>query len=193
MTTFSPNYIFREAIASFRKVPPSTTTKSLIERRDTIVVASVSSIYGLGSPEDYRAMQLALSVGLPFSPATLAQELGKVQYDCRKQALKRGTYRIRGNTLDIFPADSESKALRVELADGVIRALQQIDPTTEAPLGTLDQYRVSSKTLFAPTQKSGRCRRDQNCPGHGKPCGGTERLESVDRGQSTLLACYPRS
>lgn len=130
-----------------------STTKSLIERNDTIVVASVSSIYGLGDPNEYRAMQVPLSVGMELEPSALLKRLDRLSYDPAKQKLKRGMYRDNEDAIDIFPADSEYKAIRVHFVDGVIDALEWIDPATGKQRGLLDKYLVSPKTLFSPSSK----------------------------------------
>lgn len=130
-----------------------STTKSLIERSDTIVVASVSSIYGLGDPNEYRTMQVPLSVGMELEPSALLKRLDRLSYDPAKQKLKRGMYRDNEDAIDIFPADSEYKAIRVHFVDGVIDALEWIDPATGKQRGLLDKYLVSPKTLFSPSSK----------------------------------------
>ena len=128
-----------------------STTKSLIERRDTIVVASVSSIYGLGDPNHYRALQVQLAPQMRVDKADLIQRLGRLQYDLTEHSLKRGTYRINGNIIDIFPADSEHNALRLDLTDGVISSLCWIDAASGNQLESITRYSVSPKTLFAPS------------------------------------------
>ncbi|HEP6279585.1 UvrABC system protein B [Burkholderia pseudomultivorans] len=126
-----------------------STTKSLIERRDVIVVASVSSIYGLGDPNGYRELQIALSRGISFRPRELIRRLVRLQYERVERTLKRGTFRVRGDAVDIFPADSEYRAVRVELLDDSVQSVHWIDPATGAQLGEIDHYLVSPKTLFA--------------------------------------------
>ena len=126
-----------------------STTKSLIERRDVIVVASVSSIYGLGDPEEYRKLQISLSPGTKIEQDELLQRLAQLQYDRRERTLKRATYCVQGDLINIFPADSESKAIQVKLSGGLIHSLQWIDSITGESLGKIDQYLVSPKTLFA--------------------------------------------
>lgn len=116
-----------------------STTKSLIERPDTIVLASVSSIYGLGDPKEYRAMQIPLSVGMKLEPATLLKRLDRAQYEPCKQKLKRGMYRDQTDAVDIFPADSEYKAVRVHFVNDTIDALEWIDPATQKRLGKLQK------------------------------------------------------
>ncbi|MDH0734821.1 MULTISPECIES: excinuclease ABC subunit UvrB [Achromobacter] len=126
-----------------------STTKSLIERRDVIVVASVSSIYGLGDPDGYRALQIPLAHGIKIKQRELIHRLNLLQYDRSERNLKRATYRVRGDVIDIFPADSEHRAVRVELLNASIDSAQWIDPLTGKKLGEIDNYLVSPKTLFA--------------------------------------------
>ncbi|EOF4374435.1 TPA: excinuclease ABC subunit UvrB [Pseudomonas aeruginosa] len=127
-----------------------STTKSLIERRDVIVVASVSSIYGLGDPDAYRALQIALSPGVKLNQRELLRRLALLQYDRTERTLKRATFRAQGDVIDIFPADSEHRAVRVELLDDTVASVQWLDPVTGKTLGAIDHYFVSPKTLFAP-------------------------------------------
>lgn len=127
-----------------------STTKSLIERRDVIVVASVSSIYGLGDPDAYRALQIALSPGVKLNQRELIRRLALLQYDRTERTLKRATFRVQGDVIDIFPADSEYRAVRVELLDDTVASVQWMDPVTGKTLGEIDHYLVSPKTLFAP-------------------------------------------
>ena len=128
-----------------------STTKSLIERRDTIVVASVSSIYGLGDPDDYRALQVHLHVGSKLEIDNLEQGLMRLHYALAGRRFKRGTYRISDDAVDIYPADSENRAVRVTLSDGVISSLTFIDAASGNHVGAIEHYSVSPKTLFAPS------------------------------------------
>ena len=130
-----------------------STTKSLIERRDTIVVASVSSIYGMGDPDDYRALQIPLSEGARLDKHELVRRLARLQYDRAEHKLKRGTYRVEGDAVEIYPADSEYKGVRVELANGVVAALQWFDAATGKRLERADHYIVSPKTLLAASMR----------------------------------------
>lgn len=130
-----------------------STTKSLIERRDTIVVASVSSIYGMGDPDDYRALQIPLSEGARLDQEELLRGLARLQYDRAEHKLKRGTYRADGEAVEIFPADSEYKALRVGLENGVIASLRWFDAATGRQLEDTDEYLVSPKTLLAASSR----------------------------------------
>lgn len=127
-----------------------STTKSLIERRDVIVVASVSSIYGLGDPQSYRDLQVELALGIELDQRDFLRRLASLQYDRTERTLKRGTFRVSGDVVDIFPADSEYKAIRVELTDeGRVQSLTWIDAVTGKKLGDETRYLVSPKTLFA--------------------------------------------
>lgn len=129
-----------------------STTKSLIERRDTIVVASVSSIYGLGDPDDYRALQVHLAPGMPIRVDDLERRLTNLQYGPADRRLKRGTYRIAGEVVEIYPADSEHLAVRFTLAGGAISSLSFVDAASGEHVEDLEHYAVSPKTLFAPSQ-----------------------------------------
>ncbi|UXB18158.1 DEAD/DEAH box helicase family protein [Stenotrophomonas maltophilia] len=104
-----------------------STTKSLIERRDVIVVASVSSIYGLGDPQSYRDLQVELALGIELDQRDFLRRLASLQYDRTERTLKRGTFRVSGDVVDIFPADSEYKAIRVELTDEGESAVAHLD------------------------------------------------------------------
>lgn len=129
-----------------------STTKSLIERKDTIVVASVSSIYGLGDPDYYRALQVHLEVGKPIQFDELEKGLVQLQYERTDRSLKRGTYRIGENTVTIFPADSEFKAVQMVLKNDTIESLQFVDAASGNFIEDISAYFVSPKTLFAPSK-----------------------------------------
>lgn len=126
-----------------------STTKSLIERKDVIVVASVSSIYGLGDPDAYRALQIPLSLGQQIDSAQLIKKLVQVLYQRVEKKLARATFRVRGDVLDIYPADSESHAIRIELFDDVIEKLYWIDAATGHKIEDVQHYLVSPKTLYS--------------------------------------------
>ncbi|WP_318492006.1 excinuclease ABC subunit UvrB [Photobacterium leiognathi] len=130
-----------------------STTKSLIERKDVIVVASVSAIYGLGDPEQYRAVQIPLSVGMTLDREDFIQRLAALQYSRCERTIERATFRVHGEIFDIYPADSESKAVRVVMFDDTIEKLQWIDPLTGRALGDIAHYFVSPKTLYAASRE----------------------------------------
>ncbi|ATG37853.1 Excinuclease ABC subunit B (plasmid) [Phaeobacter piscinae] len=138
-----------------------STTKSLIERRDTIVVASVSSIYGLGDPNDYRALQIPLAPGIEIEKNDLLRRLDRLQYNQTEGRLKRGTYKVNDNVISIFPADSEFEAIQVVLAFGKIGSLRRMDSATGKHLGSISAYLVSPKTLFAPSDNQAEAAADQ--------------------------------
>jgi excinuclease ABC subunit B len=107
-----------------------SATKALLERRDAIIVATVSSIYGLGDPQAYLSMVLHLDRGDRMDQRKLLHRLTDMQYTRNELDLKQGTYRVRGDVIDIFPAESEREAVRVELFDDEIESLSYFDPLT---------------------------------------------------------------
>ena len=109
-----------------------SATKAVLERRDVIVVASVSAIYGLGDPRMYLSMVLHLSRGERIDQRAILRRLAELQYTRNDLDLKRGTYRVRGEIIDVFPAESETDAVRIELFDDEIESLAYFDPLTGA-------------------------------------------------------------
>jgi excinuclease ABC subunit B len=107
-----------------------SATKSLLERRDVIIVATVSAIYGIGNPGDYHSMVMTLRPGDKMSQRDILMRLIAMQYDRNETDFKRGVFRVRGDTIDIFPAEHNELAVRVELFDDVIDSLQFFDPLT---------------------------------------------------------------
>ncbi len=107
-----------------------SATKALLERDDAIIVATVSAIYGLGDPKSYLAMMLHLDRGDRIDQRALLRRLAELQYTRNDIELHRGTYRVRGDVIDIFPAESERESLRVELFDDEIEQLAWFDPLT---------------------------------------------------------------
>nr|WP_255874651.1 excinuclease ABC subunit UvrB [Klebsiella pneumoniae] len=131
-----------------------STTKALIERQDVIVVASVSSIYGLGDPDAYREIQIPVYPGRQLAQRELIHQLARLQYARTDKTLGRAMFRVRGDVIDIFPADSEHQAIRVELFDDVIESAKWIDPVSGKIAGDIEHYLISPKTLFVtPTAK----------------------------------------
>ncbi|MDI1252041.1 excinuclease ABC subunit UvrB [Thermomonas sp.] len=124
-------------------------TKALLSRRDTIVVASVSAIYGLGAPEDYLAMRLILSRGERIDQRELLRHLTTLQYSRNEHELQRGTFRVRGETIDVFPAESDLEALRIELFDGEVEQLSMFDPLTGEVFRRMPRYTIYPKTHYA--------------------------------------------
>ncbi|MFM1885989.1 MAG: hypothetical protein RL026_1146 [Pseudomonadota bacterium] len=125
-----------------------SATKALLERPDTIIVATVSSIYGLGDPEAYLAMVLHLKRGDRIDQRALLRRLAEMQYTRNDLDLSQGCYRVRGDVIDIFPAESERDAIRVELFDDVIDQLARFDPLTGEIRARLTRYTVYPGTHF---------------------------------------------
>jgi len=107
-----------------------SATKSVLERRDVVIVATVSAIYGIGAPEDYTQMRFILRVGGKQSQREAIAQLIRMQYTRNEQDFARGTFRVRGDTIDIFPAEHSELAIRIELFDDEVESLQLFDPLT---------------------------------------------------------------
>ena len=107
-----------------------SATKALMERRDAIIIASVSAIYGLGDPESYFKMMLHLNKGDRIGQRDIIHRLTSMQYSRNDVALERGTYRVRGDIIDIHPAEAEDEAVRIELFDDEVETLSYFDPLT---------------------------------------------------------------
>ncbi|AHG75617.1 UvrABC system protein B [Mannheimia varigena USDA-ARS-USMARC-1296] len=125
-----------------------SATKSFLERRDTIVVASVSAIYGLGDVDAYMQMMLHLQVGAMIGQREILTRLAELQYTRNDQAFQRSTFRVRGDVIDIYPAESDEVALRVELFDDEIENLSLFDPLTGHSLGKVPRYTIYPKTHY---------------------------------------------
>ncbi len=125
-----------------------SATKALLERRDCIIVATVSSIYGLGDPQAYLQMVLHLMRGERLEQRALLRRLAEMQYTRNDVDFTQGCYRVRGDVIDIFPAESERDAIRVELFDDVIENLARFDPLTGEVRGRLPRYTVYPGTHY---------------------------------------------
>ncbi|WHP46571.1 excinuclease ABC subunit UvrB [Mannheimia bovis] len=125
-----------------------SATKSFLERRDTIVVASVSAIYGLGDVDAYMQMMLHLQVGAMIGQREILTRLAELQYTRNDQAFQRSTFRVRGDVIDIYPAESDEVALRVELFDDEIENLSLFDPLTGHSVGKVPRYTIYPKTHY---------------------------------------------
>ncbi len=130
-----------------------SATKSLLERKDVIIIASVSAIYGLGDPDSYMKMLLHLTVGEITKQREILSTLSKMQYTRNDVTLIRGHFRVKGEVIDIFPADSEEKAIRVEMFDDEVEKLSWFDPLTGEKLKLLHRVTVYPKTHYV-TPKS---------------------------------------
>ncbi|EPG7575810.1 excinuclease ABC subunit UvrB [Providencia rettgeri] len=125
-----------------------SATKALLERRDVIVVASVSAIYGLGDPDSYLKMMLHLTDGMLIDQRSILRRLADLQYSRNDQAFTRGTFRVRGEVIDIFPAESDEYALRVELFDDEVERLSLFDPLTGQIQHRVPRFTVYPKTHY---------------------------------------------
>ena len=125
-----------------------SATKAILERRDTIIVATVSAIYGLGDPDRYLKMVLHLTRGDLIDQRKLLRRLAEIQYTRNDVELHRGTFRVRGEVLDIFPAESDREAIRVELFDDEIESISQFDPLTGEVLRKLPRITIHPKTHY---------------------------------------------
>jgi len=125
-----------------------SATRSLLTRSDTIIVASVSCIYGLGSPETYRNMLLQLKTGEEASRESVLRKLVEIQYRRNDEDFHRGTFRVRGDVLEIFPAHEEDRAIRVEFFGDEIDSIKEVDPLTGKGLRVLEDVAVYPGTHY---------------------------------------------
>ncbi|HCX98030.1 MAG TPA: excinuclease ABC subunit B, partial [Gammaproteobacteria bacterium] len=130
-----------------------SATKSLLERDDVIIIASVSAIYGLGDPDSYMQMLLHLSVGEVTNQREILSRLSQMQYTRNDVTLIRGHFRVKGEVIDIFPADSEEQAIRIEMFDDEIEAMYWFDPLTGEKLKSLQRITIYPQTHYV-TPKS---------------------------------------
>ena len=125
-----------------------SATKALLERRDAVIVATVSAIYGLGDPRSYLEMVMHLVRGDQVDQRTLLRRLAELQYTRNDMELRRGTFRVRGEVIDIHPAESDREAVRVELFDDEIESLSYFDPLTGEVLRRVPRLTVYPKTHY---------------------------------------------
>ena len=125
-----------------------SATKALLEREDAIVVASVSSIYGLGDPKAYLQMVMHLDRGDKVDQRWILRRLAELQYTRNELELRRASYRVRGDVIDIFPADSEKQAIRIELFDDVIDNIGLFDPLTGELIRRIPRVTIFPKSHY---------------------------------------------
>ncbi|KTC80975.1 excinuclease ABC subunit B [Legionella cherrii] len=125
-----------------------SATKALIERKDAIIVATVSAIYGLGDPDSYLRMVLHLSRGEQSDQRKILRRLAEMQYTRSNLSLERGQFRVHGDIIDIFPADSERNAVRIELFDDEVENIAQFDPLTGEILQRFPRITIFPKTHY---------------------------------------------
>lgn len=125
-----------------------SATKALIERKDVIVVCTVSSIYGLGSPEEYLKMVLHLDRGDKMDQRALLRRLAELQYTRNDMDFARATFRVRGDVIDVFPAESDLEAIRVELFDDQVESISAFDPLTGEVIQKLPRFTFYPKSHY---------------------------------------------
>src|SRR5690625_846879 len=125
-----------------------SATKALLERPDSLIVATVSAIYGLGDPSSFLKMSLRLAVGERLEQREILRRLAEMQYSRNDFELRRGTYRVRGEVIDMFPGDSEMEAVRVELFDDEIERISFFDPLTGEVRETCNELTIFPKTHY---------------------------------------------
>jgi len=125
-----------------------SATKALLQRRDAIIIASVSAIYGLGDPQSYLQMVLHLDRGDRLAQRDVLRRLTELQYERNDVAFQRGTYRVRGDVIDVFPAESEKDAVRISLFDDEIEEISIFDPLTGEVLNKVPRYTIFPKSHY---------------------------------------------
>ena len=125
-----------------------SATKAVMERRDVIIVASVSAIYGLGDPKSYLQMVLHLDRGDTVEQRTILRRLAELQYERNEIEFKRSNYRVRGDVIDVFPADSEKEAIRIELLGDEIDSLKFFDPLTGEVIREVPRVTIYPKSHY---------------------------------------------
>ncbi|MBK7300656.1 MAG: excinuclease ABC subunit UvrB [Moraxellaceae bacterium] len=125
-----------------------SATKALLERRDAIIIASVSAIYGLGDPEAYLKMLLHISRGERIDQRAMLRRLAEMQYQRNDLDFSRGTYRVRGEVIDIFPAESDDRAVRVSLFDDEVENISYFDPLTGALIQKVGRVTIYPKSHY---------------------------------------------
>lgn len=125
-----------------------SATKALMERSDTIIVATVSAIYGLGDPQSYKKMMMHLDRGDIIDQRTILRRLAELQYTRNDADFRRATYRVRGDVIDIFPAESEREAVRLELFDEELESISTFDPLTGEVLRCMPRVTIFPKTHY---------------------------------------------
>ena len=125
-----------------------SATKSLLERSDAIIVATVSCIYGIGDPADYYAMRMIVRTGDKVSPQDMIKQLIAMQYARSEIDFRRGTFRVRGDSIDVYPAESADAALRISMFDNEVDALTLFDPLTGHTIQKLPRFTVYAKSHY---------------------------------------------
>jgi excinuclease ABC subunit B len=131
-----------------------SATRSLLTRRDVIIVASVSCIYGIGSPAEYEAMHIFFAQGEDYGRDTLLRKLVEIQYERNDIDFHRGTFRVRGDNVEVFPAHDDEKALRIEFFGDTIESISEIDPLRGKILGRLAKCAIYPASHYVATRET---------------------------------------
>ncbi|WP_223669287.1 excinuclease ABC subunit UvrB [Kangiella shandongensis] len=131
-----------------------SATRALLERRDSVIVASVSAIYGLGDPKAFHSMVMHLKVGDAIDQRYILRRLAELQYTRNDMELQRATYRVRGDLIDIYPAESDKNAIRVELFDDEVETIQTFDPLTGEVIKNLTRVTVFPKSHYVTSRQT---------------------------------------
>lgn len=131
-----------------------SATRTLLERKDAIIVASVSAIYGLGDPKQFHSMVMHLKIGDEVKQRAILAKLAELQFTRNDVDLQRGTYRVRGDVIDVFPAESERYAIRIELFDDEVDGLRTFDPLTGEVLKKLQRITLYPKSHYVTARQT---------------------------------------
>ncbi len=131
-----------------------SATRALLERRDAIIVASVSAIYGLGDPQAFHSMVMHLKIGDQIDQRFILRRLAELQYTRNEFDLERATYRVRGDLIDVYPAESEQNAIRIELFDDEVESIQTFDPLTGEVLKNLSRVTIFPKSHYVTSRQT---------------------------------------
>ena len=130
-----------------------SATKAVLERKDTIIVSTVSAIYGLGDPRDYLSMVLHVSCGETIERSVILEKLSKMMYTRNDYEFRRGNYRVRGDVIDIYPAESSESAIRISMFDAEIEKIWNFDPLTGHIQSSLQRTTIFPKTHYVTPEK----------------------------------------
>ena len=131
-----------------------SATRALLERRDAIIVASVSAIYGLGDPKAFHSMVMHMKVGDKIDQRYVLRRLAELQYTRNEFDLTRSTYRVRGDLIDIYPAESDKNAIRIEMFDEEVESIQEFDPLTGEVLKRLTRVTIFPKSHYVTSRQT---------------------------------------
>ena len=176
-----------------------SATKALLERRDTLIVASVSCIYGLGSPEAYFDMMVYLEEGMTINRDQMLRKLVDIQYQRNDYDFHRGTFRVRGDIVEIFPAYEDRSALRIEFFDETIESISEIDPIRGKVLRRIDKATIYPASHYVTGQERMKqaVRRhsrgtERAAQGAARPTASCSKRSGWSSARSTISSCWRR-